>query len=104
VSAIVLGGVLAGFSVGRKEQTNRHELNAFLDSPRLRVYPVDLDTTAYYALIYNQLRRKGRPVSTNDLWIAAGCMQQGFRLLSADKHFGTIDGLLTVRSAADFLP
>lgn len=104
VSAIVLGELLAGFAVGTKEQTNRRELNAFLDSPRVRVYPVNLDTTAYYALIYKQLRQKGRPIPTNDLWIAAGCMQEGFRLLTADGHFSEIDGLLTGQVSADFLP
>jgi predicted nucleic acid-binding protein len=104
VSAIVLGELLAGFALGTKQQTNRRELNAFLDSPRVRVYPVDLDATAYYALIYKQLRGKGRPIPTNDLWIAAGCMQEGFRLLTADKHFSEIDGLLTGQVAADFLP
>lgn len=104
VSAIVLGELLAGFALGTKQQTNRRELDAFLDSPRVRVYPVGLDATAYYALIYKQLRGKGRPIPTNDLWIAAGCMQEGFRLLTADKHFSEIDGLLTGQVAADFFP
>jgi tRNA(fMet)-specific endonuclease VapC len=104
VSAIVLGELLAGFALGTKQQTNRRELDAFLDSPRVRVYPVGLAATAYYALIYKQLRGKGRPIPTNDLWIAAGCMQEGFRLLTADKHFSEIDGLLTGQVAADFFP
>jgi predicted nucleic acid-binding protein len=64
VSAIVLGELLAGFALGTKEQTNRRELDAFLDSPRVRVYSVGLDATAYYALIYKQLRAKGRPIPT----------------------------------------
>ena len=104
ISVVVLGELLAGFAVGTKERTNRHELDAFLDSPRVRIYPVDDDTTAHYASIYRQLKRKGRPIPTNDLWIAAGCMQQGFRLLTADKHFSEIDGLLTGRDPFEFLP
>jgi len=104
ISVVVLGELLAGFAVGTKERTNRRELDAFLDSPRVRVYPVDDETTAHYASIYKQLKRKGRPIPTNDLWIAAGCMQQGFRLLSADKHFSEIDGLLTGQVPFEFLP
>ena len=104
ISVVVLGELLAGFAVGTKERINRRELNAFLDSPRVRVYPVDDETTAHYASIYKQLKRKGRPIPTNDLWIAAACMQQGFRLLTADKHFSEIDGLLTGQVPFEFLP
>lgn len=103
IGVVVLGELLAGFAVGTKERTNRRELDAFLDSPRVRIYPVDEETTAHYASIYAQLKRKGRPIPTNDLWIAAACMQQGFRLLTADKHFSDIDGLLTGQVPVEFL-
>jgi tRNA(fMet)-specific endonuclease VapC len=39
VSVIVLGELLAGFAAGIKEQTNRRELNALLDSPRFVCIP-----------------------------------------------------------------
>ena len=104
VSVVVLGELLAGFAVGTKERRNRQELDAFLDSPRVRIYPVDSETTGHYASIYRQLKNKGRPIPTNDLWIAAGSMQQGFRLLTADKHFAEIDGLLIGQSPFEFLP
>ena len=95
---------MASFAAITTERTNCRQLNAFLDSPRVRVYPVDDETTSHYASIYRQLKRKGRPIPTNDLWIAAGCMQQGFRLLTADKHFSEIDGLLTGQVPFEFLP
>lgn len=104
VSVIVLGELLAGFAVGTRERTNRRELDAILDSPRVRIYPVNDETTAHYASIYRHLKRKGRPIPTNDLWIAAGCMQQGFRLLTANKHFAEIDGLLIGQAPFEFLP
>ena len=44
ISVVVLGELLAGFAVGTKERTNRRELDAFLDSPRVRIYPVDDET------------------------------------------------------------
>ena len=84
IRAFVLRSLLAGFAVGTKAQTNLHELNAFFDSSPIRVCPFNHDTTAYYALIYKQLRIKRRRVPQNDLWIAAGCTQEGFRLLTAD--------------------
>jgi predicted nucleic acid-binding protein len=54
VSVVVLGELLAGFTGGTKEKVNRRELDAFLDSPRVRVYPVDAETTAHYALTKNR--------------------------------------------------
>lgn len=77
--------------------------DTILDSPKVRFYPVDDETTVHYASIYRQLKRKGRPIPTNDLWIAADCMQQGFRLLTADKRFTEIDGLLTGQVPFEFL-
>lgn len=43
-----------------------------------------------------QLRRKGRPIPTNDIWIAAQALQTGADLISFDAHFGEIDGVAWV--------
>ena len=40
------------------------------------------------------LRKKGRPIPINDVWIAASCMEHGARLITFDTHFAEIDGLL----------
>jgi Predicted nucleic acid-binding protein, contains PIN domain len=61
-------------------------------------------TTAYYATVFAQLGRKGRPIPTNDLWLAATAMEHGAVLLTHDKHFNEVDGLLVVRQAEDMLP
>ena len=56
-----------------------------------------LDVTAEIAYefgsIKDQLRRKGRPIPTNDLWIAATARQFGLVLVTRDVHFSSIDGL-----------
>lgn len=49
---MVLGELLAGFAAGKQEDRNRIELDAFLDSPRVAIIPVDRDTTRFYASIY----------------------------------------------------
>ena len=66
--------------------------------------PVTGDTAGFYAHVYRQLRRKGKPIPTNDLWIAATALQHGFAVFSHDRHFAEIDGLLTGQQLADFLP
>jgi len=85
--AIVLGELWAGFEVGSKRDQNRQELETFLASPRVALAPVTGETAARYAVIYAYLRGNGRPIPTNDLWIAALAMQHGATLLTADAHF-----------------
>ncbi len=101
ISSTVLGELLAGFAVGTREATNCAELQQFLDSERVHVMAVDNVTAEYYALVYSSLRRKGRPIPTNDLWIAATAIQHGYVLFSYDAHFKEIDGLLVGNTLID---
>lgn len=104
LSVIVLGELLAGFAAGTQEPRNRRELAAFLDSPRVSILHATPATAAYYAAVFAQLRRKGRPIPTNDLWIAATAMEHGAVLLTHDRHFDEVDGLRVARQAEDLLP
>jgi len=92
--AIVLGELWAGFEVGSKRDHNRQELAAFLASSRVALAPVTGETAARYAVIYAYLRGNGRPIPTNDLWIAALAMEHGATLLTADAHFLHIPQIL----------
>ena len=94
ISVVVLAELTSGFLAGSKSEKNLAELQEFLKSPRLRIFPVDETTVSFYAKIYATLRRKGRPIPTNDLWIAATALQQGCKLCSFDKHFQAIENLI----------
>ena len=96
ISVISIGELLSGFKGGGREKKNREELEIFLDSPRVVVYPVDEDTSEFYAEIINNLREIGKPVPTNDVWIAAIAFQNGLKLFTKDIHFKTIPGLSLV--------
>ena len=104
VSITVLGEVLAGFAAGTREARNRLELAQFVTTPRVRVVAATEATADNYALVYAALRRKGKPVPTNDLWIAASALEHGAALLTLDAHFAAIDGLRSGHELADFLP
>jgi tRNA(fMet)-specific endonuclease VapC len=104
VSITVLGELLAGFAAGTREARNRLELADFVLSPRVRVVPSTEATADNYALVYAALRRKGKPVPTNDLWIAASALEHGAALLTLDAHFSAVDGLRSGDQLADFLP
>ena len=95
-SVISIGELLTGFKGGGKKQKNREELDNFLDSPRVVVYSVNEDTSEFYAEILNNLRQIGKPVPTNDIWIAAVAFQNGLRLFTKDIHFKSIAGLSLV--------
>jgi predicted nucleic acid-binding protein len=94
VDITVIAELFSGFSLGGKEKKNRQELEAFLNSPRVEMLLHDLETAEYYALIVRRLKAKGRPIPTNDIWIAANAMKHGLALYSFDDHFGEIEGLL----------
>jgi len=94
VDLTVIAELFSGFSLGGKERRNRQELEAFLNSPRVEMLPHDLETAEYYALIVKRLKVKGRPIPTNDIWIAANAMKHGLALCSFDSHVGEIEGLL----------
>lgn len=94
VDIAVIAELFAGFSLGSREAKNRRELEAFLNAPRVEVHLHDLETAEYYALIVKKLKAKGKPIPSNDIWIAANALRNGMALYSFDRHFEEIDGLL----------
>jgi tRNA(fMet)-specific endonuclease VapC len=103
LSSTVIGELLAGFAVGSREALNRVELQRFLESDRVHILIVDDGTAAYYANVYRLLRSKGRPIPTNDMWIAAAALQHGHALFTYDSHFEHVDGLLVGATATTLL-
>jgi tRNA(fMet)-specific endonuclease VapC len=100
----VLGELLAGFACGSQAARNRRELADFIRSPRVRQLAIDAETAEHYAVLFSGLRKKGRPVPTNDLWIAAVAMQHGYAVFSLDAHFGEMENLIVGSGPEDFLP
>ena len=94
IDITVIAELLSGFKIGSQEARNKAELELFLDSPRAAVLAHDLETAEYYAVIVQRLRKKGRPIPVNDIWIAANAMRHGLTLFSLDSHFREIDGLV----------
>ena len=93
VPAIVAGELLYGFQLGSRFEENAARLEAFLATPSVALLPVGLTTGDRFGRIAATLRRKGCPIPTNDIWIAAQAMEVGADLLSSDSHFGEVDGL-----------
>jgi tRNA(fMet)-specific endonuclease VapC len=103
INSIILGELLGGFALGNKPEINRYELEKFMESPRVKILPIDEKTSEYYAIIYAQLRKKGKPIPTNDIWIAATAMQHNLILFTYDSDFKNIDNLKLGNCLADFI-
>lgn len=93
-STIVVGELLLGFRVGTRFEDSLHKLEAFLASRFVALFPVSLVTADRFGRIGALLRRRGTPIPTNDIWIAAQAMETGADLISFDCHFERIDGLI----------
>lgn len=94
--APVLGELRAGFAKGSKVAQNELLLQEFLTSQHVHVIAIDEAVTRRYAKIFDQLRKDGTPIPTNDLWIAACVMHAGFPLYSLDAHFKYVQGIVLI--------
>src|SRR5262245_38260091 len=75
LSPIVLGELLFGFDNGSKAKENRLELQKFLESVRVRIIPILSETAYFFSQIMVSLKKKGKPIPTNDVWIAAQALE-----------------------------
>lgn len=103
INTIVLGELLSGFAVGNQESLNKQELETFLKSPRVKILAVDHETAEHYADIYKELRQKGRPIPTNDLWIAATAVQYNLAVFTYDEHFKVVNEIRIGNRLIDFI-
>ncbi len=90
VPSVVLGELEFGFLKGSRRAVNRRKLLDFLRNPHVEVAVVDHRTAEIYAELVFYLRSKGKPIPTNDIWIAAQARQCGGELAARDGHFSEL--------------
>jgi len=73
---IVLGEFHLGIAQSRHRTTYENWLREWISS--VSVLDIDEETAYSYALIGLELKKKGKPIPANDLWIAALCRQHSF--------------------------
>jgi tRNA(fMet)-specific endonuclease VapC len=96
VQQLILPVVVIGeYRYGIAQSRHRSEYRRWLDDliTDCRVLDVTEKTTHHYAAINFELRQAGKPIPTNDLWIAALCREHGIPLLSRDRHFDVVSGI-----------
>jgi tRNA(fMet)-specific endonuclease VapC len=88
---IVLGEYRHGIAQSRNRASYENWLAGLLHD--CMVLDIQEPTTHHYAEMTLELKRKGKPIPTNDIWIAALCRQHSLPLLSRDRHFDLVAGI-----------
>ena len=91
VPVVVLGEYRLGIAQSRRRAVYEGWLRDWIAA--VTVLDIDEETTGFYAEIGLELKRKGQPIPTNDLWVAALCRQHSLPLVSRDRHFDVVAGL-----------
>jgi tRNA(fMet)-specific endonuclease VapC len=89
--SVVLGELLFGAANSGRAAENRELVLGF--AAQCETLDVTPPVAACYASARLALKRRGKPIPENDLWIAATCLAAGIPLLTADAHFSHVEGL-----------
>lgn len=91
----VVGELCYGARKSSRPIANLTRVNRLIQD--FRVIPCNLETARWYGVIKDNLRRRGRLIPDNDIWIAAIAMQRGLILVTRDAHFNEVESLQTER-------
>ena len=93
---VVLGEFRAGLFDTKAGRGNRKAIDAFLQNPTVKSCPMTDNTSIFYAKVFQTLRKAGKPIPTNDIWIAAAAQENGAALATDDEHFKAVSMLQIV--------
>ena len=96
IPSTVLGELYSGFQIGSLTEKNLIEMDEFLSKSGVSIIVINKGIAFRYGFITKALRKNGTPIPTNDIWIAAAVMETGSILLSNDKHFEVVPGLMVL--------
>jgi len=85
----VVGEVRFGACNSNRSEANLTEVDAFV--AKCRVLAADAITAKVYVDVRFALKKAGKPIPENDVWIAAICATRN-DLGTADKHFSCVEG------------
>ena len=91
---IVIGEYRCGLARSRDRNRLSRLFELLIDHSA--VLSVEIETTTHYAVLREDLRRRGRPIPMNDLWVAALARQYDLPIVTRDDHFAEIPGLRLV--------
>jgi tRNA(fMet)-specific endonuclease VapC len=93
IPSTVIGELYFGAEKSKHKKENYKKIKVLIEESI--ILNCDSETARQYGIIKESLRKKGRPMPENDIWIAAISKQYGLELITRDDHFRFIDGLKT---------
>lgn len=91
LSSTVIGELMYGAYNSTKVDENIKKIINFAGD--FYILDIDVDTATEYGKIKSELKKKGKPIPENDIWIAATAMKNNLILVTQDVHFKEIEGL-----------
>ena len=91
IPVIVAGEFAFGIAQSRHREAYERSLRRMLD--RSTVLDIGIETARHYAAIRLELKSAGKPIPSNDVWIAALSRQHAIPVMSRDTHFDFVGGL-----------
>ncbi len=91
IPIIVIGELEYGAQYSSNIEKNINSIKKVIE--HYEVLYLDKNTAEYYGIIKANLRKKGKPIPENDIWIAAIAKQHNLLLISRDKHFQEIESI-----------
>ena len=94
VPAAVYAELTYGFLRGGRPCENASLLDSFLEEEQVSFQPVTQSIAERWGYVKAALAKRGAPIPENDIWIAATALETGARLVSYDRHFDSVGGLI----------
>ena len=91
---MVLGEYL--FGVWASRSRTRYENWLRTNLPLFTFLPAGRETARHYAEVRRELKQKGSPIPSNDIWIAALAREHALPVVSRDRHLDAVAGLRVV--------
>jgi tRNA(fMet)-specific endonuclease VapC len=92
ISIITWGEVYEGLVGASVPVARIAEFEAFLST--IELITLDTEIARRYGEIRAHLRAAGQLLADNDLWIAATALAHGLDLVTRDRHFSRVPGLM----------
>lgn len=93
IPSIALGELHYGARKSSRTEKNLEQLEQL--ATQVVILPCDAETSYWYGIVKDDLRKTGQPIPENDIWIAAIALQHGLTLATRDKHFQSVENLKT---------
>lgn len=94
IPVIVIGELFYGAENSSNKEKHSEQIKKF--SKEFTIINVTDETAKMYALIKSELKKQGKPIPENDIWIAAIAVENNKSLVTNDQHFSYIKSLKTI--------